>query len=336
MMRSARIGMTLVELLAVIAIIGLLIALLLPAVQSAREAGRRTQCMNNFRQVGIALQSHCAALGMFPSGARPTPATQASPPTWSWGLAWPYRLMPYIDQISLFSKLDPDASAWNSGNAATASLVEIATFTCPSSPCPRFAGLADAWNVNGPVHIGSMVGIAGAVSATDSKARYDSTVNVANAHAWNGVLHACSQVTPAHVRDGLSNVICVAETSDWGYNPSYPGERFDCRGMFPHGWLMGTRRMAAKTPDHDPRVFNTTTISSRPLGTKICSYGAYGNAGYPGTNFDNSVPIQSAHPGGAMLLFCDGAVQFVADTLALDTLKALAIRDSGQIKSWQQ
>ena len=243
--------------------------------------------------------------------------------------------MPYVEQSGLFSKLNSNASGWNSSNAAMASNVEIPTFTCPTSPCPRFAGSTDAWNVNGPVHIGSMVGVAGAVSAADTKARYDPTANVASAHAWNGVLHACSQVTPAHIRDGLSNVICVAETSDWGYNPSYPGGQFDCRGMFPHGWLMGTRRTAPQTPDGDVRVFNTTVINSRPLGTKICSYGSAGNAAHVGTNFDNSVPIQSAHPGGAMLLFCDGAVQFVTDTLSLDMLKALAIRDSGQIKSWQ-
>ncbi|MCE9630442.1 MAG: DUF1559 domain-containing protein [Planctomycetia bacterium] len=327
-------GLTLVELLVVIAIIGLLVSMVLPGLQSAREAARRAQCLNNFRQIGLALQAHCASQGTFPSGSTPTPAV-GTPPTWSYGVAWPYRLLPFIEQLGLFSRLNPNTSSWNSANAATIANIEIPTFTCPTSPCPRFAG-TEAWNPNGPVQVGSMVGIAGAVSAIDVKGRYDTSASASNNHAWNGVLHACSQVTPAHVRDGLSNVICVGETSDWGYNPAFPGGQFDCRGMFPHSWLMGSRRAAPQTPNADARVFNTTVINTRPLGTKVCSYGQYGTTAVAGMNFDNSVPIQSAHPGGAVLLFCDGAVQFVTDTLPLDILQTWAIRDSGQTKSWQQ
>lgn len=76
-------------------------------------------------------------------------------------------------------------------------------------------------------------------------------------------------------------------------------------------------------------------INTRPLGTKICDDADYASASSVGTNFDNQVPIQSAHPGGAYLLFCDGSVHFLSDSIDFDLFKLLAIRDSGRWKQWQ-
>ncbi|HMO86596.1 MAG TPA: DUF1559 domain-containing protein, partial [Lacipirellulaceae bacterium] len=107
--RSFR-AFTLVELLVVIAIIGVLVALLLPAIQAAREAARRTQCTNQLRQMGVALQNHVSALGVFPTaGTVPNPniADYVSGPTSSpgtpngpnkQGLGWGYQLLPYLEQ----------------------------------------------------------------------------------------------------------------------------------------------------------------------------------------------------------------------------------------------
>ena len=77
-------------------------------------------------------------------------------------------------------------------------------------------------------------------------------------------------------------------------------------------------------------------INTRPLGTKQCDAGGYSNSSSAGTNYDNQVPIQSAHPGGAHLLFADGSVHFLTEGIDFDLFKLLAVRDSGQVKSWQQ
>ena len=94
-------GFTLVELLVVIAIIGILVGLLLPAVQAAREAARRMQCSNNLKQIGLALHNYHDANNKFPQGF-----TRFH----SWG--WAVRILPYIEQSSLFNKLASDSGNW--------------------------------------------------------------------------------------------------------------------------------------------------------------------------------------------------------------------------------
>ena len=96
--RRSSLGFTLVELLVVIAIIGVLIGLLLPAVQSAREAGRRASCINNLRQIGIALQNHIDSRGALPAGWLPGGKRKAE-----WG--WPVMMLPFLEEEPLYSAL---------------------------------------------------------------------------------------------------------------------------------------------------------------------------------------------------------------------------------------
>src|SRR2546421_9598584 len=91
-------GFTLVELLVVIALIGLLIALLLPAVQAAREAARRSQCVNNLKQLGLAVQGYSDANGALPPAA-------ATGPEWSNNFSMKVRVLPFIDQVALFNSM---------------------------------------------------------------------------------------------------------------------------------------------------------------------------------------------------------------------------------------
>src|ERR1700722_14935917 len=92
-------GFTLIELLVVIAIIGLLIALLLPAVQAAREAARRSQCVNNLKQLGLAVQGYSDANGVLPPAA-------ATGPEWSNNFSMKARILPFLEQAALFNSMN--------------------------------------------------------------------------------------------------------------------------------------------------------------------------------------------------------------------------------------
>ena len=316
----------------VIAIIGILVSLLLPAVQSAREAARRMQCSNNFKQVGLALHTYHTFNGAFPPGTtdHPTPNYEG----WSWAIS----ILPQLEQSNILNKIDFSEDGFvgstNQNNKDLMNGAFVAIYNCPSSPCPKFRN-SDAWNVGHDIHIGSMVAIAGAIGDPNNDPRHDTFPEQWKNHAWNGVLHAQSDTRIDDIKDGTTNVVMVGETSDWGSHPTKPGEHYDCRGMFPHGWWIGADRQSPATPANDRRVFNTTVINTRPLGTKVCDDADYATASNVGTNFDNQVPIQSAHPGGAFLLFADGSVHFLSISLDFDLFKLLAIRDSGEVKQWQ-
>ena len=127
-------GFTLIELLVVIAIIAVLIALLLPAVQQAREAARRSQCKNNLKQIGLALQNYhdnnkafpISLYGGYGDTANVGGFTQNSR---SWG--WPVRILPFVDQAALYKKASPG----NTTIAASGVMTQVVTaFLCPSDP----------------------------------------------------------------------------------------------------------------------------------------------------------------------------------------------------------
>jgi prepilin-type N-terminal cleavage/methylation domain-containing protein len=130
--QNRRSGFTLVELLVVIAIIGILVALLLPAVQAARESARRTQCMNNLKQIGLAFHTFHDSKGTFPSGglgwwmARSLQASGApeGPDKQAWG--WGYQILPFVEQNNVY--LEP--------NDATVANTVIKGYSCPTSRAP--------------------------------------------------------------------------------------------------------------------------------------------------------------------------------------------------------
>jgi prepilin-type N-terminal cleavage/methylation domain-containing protein len=130
----SRQGFTLVELLVVIAIIGVLVSLLLPAVQAARMAARRMQSQNNLKQVGLAMHNHHDVLNKLPAGYQAGYANQPPPivdeaPGW----AWPVFLLPYLEQSTVYDRINLDLSCWDPANEVIVRS-PISTFICPGAP----------------------------------------------------------------------------------------------------------------------------------------------------------------------------------------------------------
>ena len=331
-------GFTLVELLVVIAIIGVLVAMLLPAVHAAREAARRTACSNNMHQYVIACHNYESANRTFPPGAE---SSEGNEYRTGYGPSWRIHVLAYMegtpvtDQIELYAPggLDMDRGPLFNTNYKVLSDYIPEMLFCPSSDMPRtlpqpFSG----FNVS--VAASSYAGVAGA-AGNDPQERY--LADNGNVHGYNGILCSHCKTSINKITDGTSNVILLAEQSDWAvYLPSgnEAPMRADCRSSGLHGAWLGTflkQRGKAGSNPHDDRVYNTTTIG-RPLGSKDCGFMHYTHDychGEPCTKFDNQTPILSAHPGGALVAMADGSVQFMMEDIDFNMLQLAAIRDDG-------
>jgi len=185
---AARRGFTLVELLVVITIIGILIALLLPAVQAARAAARRMSCSNNLRQIGIGLHNYHAALGCFPPGG-----LEPRSPKWPQGrqLAWSVFLLPYVEQQPLYDALDTGKAFDHADNAEAAAAI-LSLYVCPS--VPRGMELREG---RGPCHFGGIYGerISSPNNPPKGTMLYDQAISIRD------------------ISDGTSHTLAISEDS---------------------------------------------------------------------------------------------------------------------------
>ena len=316
---------TLVELLVVITIIGILISLLLPAVQAAREAARRMQCQNNLKQVGLALLNYETANGMFPPGGL-TPTYY-----WAYGHSWWVRILPYVEQNNIFDSFD-QANAYSGwlGTGGDAHNRRFAAATCSFHSCTAPPARFLRWFclASPTSQSATYAGISG---ATDHPTAIDmNAAGVTGRLSWGGVLMEFRGVHMAEITDGTSNTMMVGEQSDWLSGQQPAGCRWDCRADCGNGFAMGPCSWSA-----DTRAFNLVCVY-HPINEK--SAGAYGVPGNCGPN----TPIQSVHPGGAHCLFADGSVQFLSETICDLTvshphpvLYNLANRDDGNpVSAW--
>jgi len=181
-------GFTLIELLVVIAIIAVLIALLLPAVQSAREAARRAQCVNNLMQVGLALKNYESSHEMLPPGVvNPAGPIKNAPP--GYHLSWIVQILPFMEQKTIFNHLNFTFGAYDGANS-TARDVHINSLACPSE-----AG-----------------GGGGTTSYAGCHHDLEAPIDTTN----KGVLYLNSKVRYEDVEDGTSNTIFVSEKRNLG------------------------------------------------------------------------------------------------------------------------
>ena len=190
-------GFTLIELLVVIAIIAVLIALLLPAVQSAREAARRLQCVNNLKQIGIALHGYHETHGTFPAGGWIAVSTQ--PQTINMNIGWSAVVLPWLEQRNLFDSLNLSLPYNNAVNS-TAGYTVLNVYLCPSEPRKTFWNLypGDTF-LAADADYGGMYGPRGLVSPTDSN------------NPPRGPMIYNQNISLAQITDGASQTIQIGE-----------------------------------------------------------------------------------------------------------------------------
>jgi prepilin-type N-terminal cleavage/methylation domain-containing protein/prepilin-type processing-associated H-X9-DG protein len=343
-MPTQRRGFTLIELLVVISIIGVLIALLLPAVQAAREAARRAQCTNNLKQIGLAIHNYLGAFQALPFGKGGSygAALPGTPIYARWSAQ--SQLLLYLEQGVLFNSINFNFPPETPGMAgavpfmppyqnpnrenATACITQLATFLCPS---------------DGPVQTIWPGG----------------TNYLANQQTW-----ACDlgDKNPASVAPGenpqgvfyFQSAVKVADVTDGTSNTAFFSEKLRGQGIpNPQTDMFVTKSQTSLDATYqDCRAINVLTappLTSRQgmtwvMGEMCCtSYNhvstpntnTCAGLGFPGSmaNMSMQVPPSSRHPGGVNVLMGDGAVHFLKNSIDLATWRAIGTRNGGEVVS---
>lgn len=329
--RPLRSGFTLVELLVVIAIIGILIGLLLPAVQMAREEARRSQCKNNMKQLGLSLHNFEAARGTFPSGGQGSKPVQGTPNafTTGWDLQGTYAyLLPYMEQAQVGTLINfgfayNDKRAPNNQIAAKSKL--------PSLVCPTNGMIDD-----------DPLGYGQADYAPTVGTQIDPTTGLSSSAAQMPGALGLGPTYLAQITDGLTNTIVIAEDNPINYVTVFPnvagggtdpvfasGNNADSpiegnTGRAPNRWAEPDKSInVSGPPNNKPGALkNIINNNGSAIGGPPDCPWTQGDCGPSGEIF-------SLHPGVANILLCDGSVQSLNENLDTLTLRALLTRDEG-------
>jgi prepilin-type N-terminal cleavage/methylation domain-containing protein/prepilin-type processing-associated H-X9-DG protein len=299
---SRRRGFTLIELLVVIAIIAVLIALLLPAVQAAREAARRAQCVNNLKQIGLALASYESIHKVLPPGYVSNFDANGNDTGPGWG--WASMLLPQMEQPALYAAINFNLAVEAPANS-TARLSTIATFFCPSDPVPPNIPISA---VRRDLNTGATTGLI----CTLAPANYVGVNGTSEPGPdGEGPLYRDSAVAARDVTDGTSQTLYVGERSLLlGGTTTWAGAVTGAV-LFPSGNGIG-----------------------RPV-TELAPGLVLSHAGErvgPGDKNSEVNQFYSAHSGqGVNFLFGDGHVAFLKATMNYKAYIALATIDGGEV-----
>jgi prepilin-type N-terminal cleavage/methylation domain-containing protein/prepilin-type processing-associated H-X9-DG protein len=312
-------GFTLIELLVVISIIAVLIALLLPTVQSAREAARRAQCVNNLKQIGLAMHNYHDSQGQFPPGylilpggntlmGPPDVLTHDTGPGWAWGSL----LLPYLEQRTVYDALNFSLPCWFPANS-TGARVSLNVFLCPS--------------VSDSTRLYDVLDQSGKRLATLSRSHY--VGNSGRQEAWayatddwstlsDGPIYRNAQTRAASVTDGLSNTVFVGEhsavLSDKTWVGVVPGAIGCPTPRFATSWcdVAATQVLCHSGPNpwENPPLIH-------PPNARMCKI----------------CQMYAEHPGGCNVLMGDGSVRFATSNISQIVWPALATRAGGEVIS---
>jgi len=359
----------LIELLVVIAIIAVLIALLLPAVQSAREAARRAQCVNNLKQIGLAAHNYLSQQNVFP------PLVQnRSGMLWAkgiqdhWPLDWTASLLPQMEQSPLYNALNWSFGAANGSMPWNTTVLKtmVASLTCPSEsirvPTNQWGWKSYVGNVGGPACVSVFDGAMVALRSDPGDFPGFSTAD--------GLQNSnCSVFGIEGMMDGTSNTAMFSETlvgtGPVGNTVTLATARRKSTYLFPSGltiqanlgvngaqqalqFVNTCKSLPGTTPGYgglapangnfwiSGHVGSTLMYDAYnhwlPPNAAGCYNAADGNTGGWGNPLDG-VPPSSNHPGGVNIAFADGSVKFIKDTISPPTWWAIGTRSGGEVVS---
>jgi prepilin-type N-terminal cleavage/methylation domain-containing protein/prepilin-type processing-associated H-X9-DG protein len=323
MVSPQRRGFTLIELLVVIAIIAVLIALLLPAVQSAREAARRASCVNNLKQLGIAMHNFHDTNGSLPSSKRPGAST--SLPRHS-GLTF---TLPFFENQAAYNAYNMSYN-WSGVQNSTVALMQIKTLLCPSAiytealdgdpqpPSTWTPTVAAATDYSPVIGVDARLATLGIVGITGT-----------------GMLPKNATPQLRDVLDGLSNTIAYAESAGRPYVIRRGGVDLgdtNIHRVNAGGWVRPATDFSIDGSSFDgsvipgPCPLNCT--NGEDIGGVAFPYPYYGSEG--------TAEVFAFHPGGANFTFGDGSVKFIKETVSIRVFAALVTRSGGEVTSADQ
>jgi prepilin-type N-terminal cleavage/methylation domain-containing protein/prepilin-type processing-associated H-X9-DG protein len=290
---AARAGFTLIEVLVVISIIALLIGLLLPAVQAARETARRAQCVNNLKQLGLACLNYADTHGAFPLGSymMPPPGAVSGPGSGSHEHGPWVRVLPFVEQGPLYAAFNADVHYTDPPNQSVI-VTGLSVLWCPSDPSVQSAVYPSP---NLPMRYTSYMGNAGTWSTPGRFQDKSSPVFDKALAQANGIFYFYSVTTLASVTDGTSATFLASEAA---YGKLTPNDQREF-----HWWASGNYSDSMFTTLFPLNPFPRFTDGSLYPGADLGVDDRYASA------------ASSYHPGGANFTFCDGSVHFLRDTI---------------------
>ena len=328
MSRTGKLGFTLVELLVVIAIIGILIGMLLPAVQQVREAARRTSCSNNLRQLTLAMHNYESAFGEFPPGVVSLDVDDHAPGTvfWSHGFSWNTMILPQMEQQNQYDVLSDLSNRfsqprwWGGTPWQDHAKTSFGTFICPSCPMQTInpkrggggghaksnyvgvIGPKSAWNQDQITDLNQISNTqSGPVSTDEQRVRLQ----------YPGVLFVNSEVTFGQISDGASNMYLLGERDGKIMGMDSSGNEYQraastwC-GVDAVTWVDNHLGPTSADPQW--------TLNSVAIGFK-----------------EQFVPFSSSHSGGANFSRADGSVEFIGNTIDGIVYEAMGDKSDGVV-----